>query len=64
MPIYEFRCRACNAVIEDLVKTGTNIHPYPCAMCGEDMDRMTSAVVGLVRGGTPKLTSTRKDKNV
>ena len=34
MPIYEFRCEACGALLEGLVPAGTD--SIPCAECGAE----------------------------
>lgn len=43
MPIYEFKCRACGEIFEELV-LGKQVKP-PCPACGADAsDKILSAV--------------------
>jgi putative FmdB family regulatory protein len=67
MPIYEYECPRCKRVKEELRSISDDridIACDPCVSCLEPMKRVISLVVGKVRGGTPKLTTTRIDKNV
>jgi putative FmdB family regulatory protein len=45
MPIYEYRCRNCNATFEMLVRAGTTVI---CPHCGSSsLDKLLSAPVVL-----------------
>jgi len=47
MPIYNFRCRKCNAEFEDLVSKRGDI--APCPKCGsEDVEKQVSLPAGHV----------------
>lgn len=55
MPIYEFRCTACDHIQEVLVSSGSDEVEMKCNACGsEDMVRVLSAVsyaMGASSGG-------------
>lgn len=61
MPIYEYECSSCKIVIE-------RIRPLDCMTiechCGHMSNRIMSLCAGRVVNGTPKLTSTKTDKNI
>lgn len=66
MPIFEFvctsnKCKQQDVVVEHLCKIGDN---FDCEVCQMPLVKMTSTPVGRVKGGTPKLTTTKVDKNV
>ena len=42
MPIYEFRCKKCNAQLEDLQKLSDK-PPTKCRKCGGRLEKLTSA---------------------
>jgi putative FmdB family regulatory protein len=52
MPIYEYRCRQCNAGSEHLLKKASDTPPS-CPHCGAgDMERVLSAPSALTSGRT------------
>ncbi|MEO0198385.1 MAG: zinc ribbon domain-containing protein [candidate division WOR-3 bacterium] len=46
MPIFEFRCKNCGKVIEELVMNGEEM-PRRCPHCGGELERIFSGSVGL-----------------
>jgi putative FmdB family regulatory protein len=43
MPMYDWRCNACNHVTETLAKYDERDQPVPCEECGgDDVDRQVS----------------------
>ena len=63
MPIYEFRCRSCDARFEDLVPPGTA--SVACPECGErDTERRISAQAAPFRlAGSPGSQRKQEAKN-
>ncbi len=55
MPVYEYRCSACDEVEEHLQPLGAGV-PGPCASCGGELRKKFSRVA--VRYGTWGFTST------
>jgi putative FmdB family regulatory protein len=62
MSLYEFKCSKCNSVNEEIKPLGTT--SSRCLHCGTLTTKIFSVSVGRVLNGTPKLTSTKLDKNV
>ncbi len=50
MPIYEFRCEACELTFEDLCRSSTE--SVPCPKCQGEVKRLLSACVSHVPGGS------------
>jgi len=43
MPVYEYRCRACGATLEELQPVGASA-PGPCPACGGELRRVYGRV--------------------
>lgn len=58
LTFFDFSCRGCKAVFEELVKP--DIYQETCPKCGEQADRITSAVridrtrIALTNGASPE----------
>lgn len=51
MPIYEFKCKACNTVFERLCLKGDDTRKAACPKCGHpDAERMMSAFSSFSTG--------------
>jgi putative FmdB family regulatory protein len=51
MPIYEYRCRACDERFEELVRNPDVV--VPCPSCGDrNAERLLSVFAGVGGGGT------------
>jgi len=46
MPLFDFRCKVCGAVVEELVLNGEDM-PKKCPKCGGELERIFSGSVGL-----------------
>jgi putative FmdB family regulatory protein len=46
MPIYEFKCKRCGRVFEELFSNGDTL-PTSCSVCGGELERVFSGSVGL-----------------
>jgi putative FmdB family regulatory protein len=46
MPIFDFRCKNCGKVVEELILNGEKI-PDRCSDCGGELERIYSGSVGL-----------------
>ncbi len=47
MPIYEFQCRQCQGVFEELVRMGSNGDELQCPSCGgEQVQKLMSTFYG------------------
>jgi putative FmdB family regulatory protein len=52
MPIYEYRCRACDERFEELVRNPDVV--VPCPACGgRDAERLLSVFAGVGGSSTP-----------
>jgi putative FmdB family regulatory protein len=50
MPLYEFECRSCRQVFEELVRPGST-EPVTCPNCGsKDAERLLSATARNASG--------------
>lgn len=49
MPLYEFRCPACDRVFEELRRAGDD-GPAPCPACGRQADRVVSLSSFALKG--------------
>ena len=59
MPLYDFRCRACGAQFEALVRDG---HETLCRACGAtDLERLTSGTSFAVKSGGGLSAAARRD---
>jgi len=54
MPLYEYECKVCGCLFEELVRT--NISEMACKKCGAIADRKMSAFAPVVSGGTSNET--------
>ena len=63
MPLYEFKCKSCNALFERLVPVDTRI--YGCPICKKDCERIISRPAPpVVKSNTPyrdNITSSAKE---
>jgi putative FmdB family regulatory protein len=50
MPIYEYRCRACDNVFEEWQKDFKEREPA-CPICGEPAERLISHTSFILKGG-------------
>lgn len=50
MPLYEFKCRQCEIVSEDILPV--NHEQNPKCKCGGDTDKMVSRCLGIIPGST------------
>ena len=48
MPLYDFSCKSCDSVFEDLIKA--NEQNPTCIKCGKETERLVSACNGVVIG--------------
>ncbi|RKZ00890.1 MAG: zinc ribbon domain-containing protein [Candidatus Hydrothermota bacterium] len=51
MPLYEYRCKQCGYIFEELVAPGEP-EPKRCPKCGGEVERMFSRGVGFVFKGS------------
>lgn len=51
MPIFEYQCKACNNVYEELV-TGDRDKKIPCPACGSDKTHKLMSVIGGISMGS------------
>ncbi len=49
MPVYEFECKQCGEVTEDLVRMGTQ--SIPCPQCSQKAEKILSACSFELKGG-------------
>lgn len=55
MPIYEYRCHACEERFEEVVRRGTRDEEIECPSCGEKRSERrlsTFAIPGVATGGS------------
>jgi putative FmdB family regulatory protein len=50
MPVYEYRCAACAATYEKLVRHADRADAVPCPTCGGEGTRLLSLVAARGRG--------------
>jgi predicted nucleic acid-binding Zn ribbon protein len=63
-PIYEFECKQCKKVEEELCPIDTQSHSVGCLTCLSPMIRITSAANGFVQGGiSNKVSINNKTKS-
>ncbi|ACS80573.1 FmdB family zinc ribbon protein [Maridesulfovibrio salexigens] len=54
MPIYEYKCRECGAVYEEIASAGSA--PAPCPSCGKDAgEKLMSSTSSLTGKDTPNI---------
>jgi len=51
MPIYEYKCEACDKIYEELV-TGDRDKPIPCPACGSGKTQKLMSVIGAISVGS------------
>lgn len=51
MPIYEYRCKACDTVFEEWAKSFDSPEHEPCPKCGGDAVRIVSNTTFVLKGG-------------
>lgn len=49
MPVYEYMCRGCGVITEELRSIAKRDARHACARCETPMRRIVSAVLGVVR---------------
>ena len=60
MPLYEYQCRACSAVFEELVRASDADQPASCPACGaEGAERLLSPTAALPHEGAATSGSPR-----
>lgn len=51
MPIYEYRCLACDKVFEEIHQHADDIMEEPCPTCGKGSRRVISNTTFVLKGG-------------
>ncbi len=62
MPIYEYRCKKCGRIYEELVFNSKD-EPKVCKECGGELERLPSFGVGFVFKGSGFYITDYKRKN-
>ena len=63
MPIYEYRCNACNKVFEEWHKHADDIQAMPCPACKGEAERLISNTTFMLKGGGWYVTDYGNRKN-
>lgn len=64
MPIYEYRCTACNRITEEWVRNFDVADEQPCEHCGKPARRIMSHTSFQLKGGGWYVTDYGSHKNV
>lgn len=55
MPIFEYKCKLCGYLFEELVRDGNDFN-IPCKKCGSDSEKQVSQFSSSVNGGSSNET--------
>jgi len=56
MPLYEYKCRSCGYIFEELMSSKSTPQTMACKKCGDVSERKMSVFSSVVSGGSPNET--------